>query len=48
MPQRSPKVEKITRKQGRFWIVNHKGLKVGPAQPSQSKVFDLLVATSQQ
>ena len=37
MPQRSPQVEKITRKQSRLWIVDREGLKVGPAQPFQSK-----------
>ena len=30
-------VEKITRKQGRLWIVNREGLKVGLVRPFQSK-----------
>ena len=37
MPQTSPQVEKIIRKQGRLWIVDREGLKVGPARPFQSK-----------
>ena len=37
MSQRSPQVEKITRKQGRLWIVDREGLKVGLVRPFQSK-----------
>ena len=48
MAQRSHKVENITRKQGRLWIVNRKGLKVGPARPSQNQVFDSPFTASQQ